>query len=83
MPKKKEEIDWTLTAALVLLAILVLKELGILKTLFNIDPEGSDLGYMTSAGLAFVIAKLHKLNDALSKQGERIAKIEGLLEKHS
>jgi hypothetical protein len=83
MPKRKEEKDWTLTAALVLLAILVVKELGILKTLFNIDPEASDLSYMTSACIVYVITELHKLGNALSKQGERIAKIEGLLEKHS
>jgi len=85
MPKKKKEEgkDWT-WIAVILIALLILKGFGILKTLFNIDPEGItfniDLGYITSAGLfIYILTRLHKLNDVLSKQGERIAKIEGVL----
>ena len=76
MPKKKKEEgkDWT-WIAVILIALLILKGFGILKTLFNID-----LGYITSAGLfIYILTRLHKLNDVLSKQGERIAKIEGVL----
>jgi len=84
MPRKKEEgKDWT-WVAVILIALLILKGFGILKALFNIDPEGItfniDLGYITSAGLfIYVLTRLHKLNDVLSEQGERIAKIEGIL----
>jgi uncharacterized protein YpmS len=84
VPRKKEEgKDWT-WVAVILIALLILKGFGILKALFNIDPEGItfniDLGYITSAGLfIYVLTRLHKLNDVLSKQGERIAKIEGIL----
>jgi len=84
-PRKREEgRDWT-WIAVILVAILLLKGLGILKAIFNIDPEGItfniDIGYITSAGLfIYVLTRLHKLNDVISKQGERIARIEGILE---
>lgn len=60
------------------------KGFGVLKTLFNIDPDGVtfsiDVGFITSAALfIFVLTRMHKLNDVISKQGERIAKIEGML----
>jgi hypothetical protein len=65
--------------------ILFLKGFGVLKAVFNIDPEeitfSFDLGFIASASLfAIVLERLHKLNDTLSKQGERIARIEGMLE---
>lgn len=86
MPRKKEEGSNTVTwIAIILIVVLILKGVGILKTLFNIDPDGMtfnfDVGYLTSAALfAIVLNRLHKQNDILAKQGERIARIEGILE---
>jgi hypothetical protein len=85
-PKKEEGIDWGLWIILGLIAILILKGFGVLQLWFNIDPEGFtlniDVGYLTSGALfIYVLTRLHKLNDVLSKQGERVARIEGLLEK--
>ena len=86
MPRRKEEgnnaIYWL---AVILIGVLLLKGFGILKTFFNINPEGFtfsfDIGFIASATLfAIVLNRLHALNDILSKQGERIAKIEGILE---
>jgi cytochrome b subunit of formate dehydrogenase len=88
MPKKKKEEDsskYVYWIAAILIVILFLKGIGILKAVFNIDPDGFtfsfDIGFISSAALfAIVLARLHKLNDVLSKQGERIARIEGILE---
>jgi cytochrome c biogenesis protein CcdA len=92
MPKKPTKMKtdpWTIVFV-VLILILVLKALGILKTYLNIDPNGItftfDIGYLTSAGLFVLLwRRFEKINDRLSeqirKQGERIAKIEGMLEK--
>lgn len=84
--EKKEEIDWLLWIVIGLIAILILKGLGLLKLWFNIDPEGFtlsiDIGYIASATLfIYVLTRMHKLNDMLSKQCERIATIEGMLTK--
>jgi uncharacterized protein YpmS len=85
MPRRRKEEgrEWT-WIAIILIAVLLLKGFGVLKTLFNIDPDGVtfsiDVGFITSAALfIFVLTRMHKLNDVISKQGERIAKIEGML----
>jgi hypothetical protein len=84
MPRRRKEgREWT-GIAIILVAVLLLKGFGVLKTLFNIDPDGVtfsiDVGFITSAALfIFVLTRMHKLNDVISKQGERIAKIEGML----
>ncbi len=91
MPKKKKAKDYSTyvyVVAAVLIVVLFLKGFGILKAVFNIDPEGItfsfDLGFIASATLfAIVLERLHKLNDTLSKQGERIARMEGILETQS
>ena len=87
MPKKKKRdySNYLFFVAGILIVILFLKGFGILKIAFNIDPEGItfnfDLGYLTSAALfAIVLERLHKQTDIISKQGERIARIEGMLE---
>ena len=56
-----------------------------LKVAFGIDPDGItlniDVGYITSAVLfGIVLEMFYKQNGAISKQGERIARIEGMLE---
>jgi len=84
--KKKQDSNrylYYLAAALVV--ILFLKGFGILKAVFNIDPEGItfniDFGYITSAVLfGIVIEMFRKQSGTISKQGERIARIEGILE---
>ena len=83
--KKKDSSHILYYLAAILIIILFLKGFGILKIAFNIDPEGItfnfDLGYITSAALfVIVLDRLHKQNDMMSKQGERIAKMEGILE---
>jgi hypothetical protein len=89
MPKtkknKRDSSHHLYYLAAILILILFLKGFGILKAVFNIDPEGItlsfNLGFIASASLfAIVLERLHKLNDLLSKQGERIARIEGMLE---
>jgi polyferredoxin len=83
--KKSDSSHHLYYLAAILILILFLKGFGILKAVFNIDPEGItlsfNLGFIASASLfAIVLERLHKLNDLLSKQGERIARIEGMLE---
>jgi hypothetical protein len=83
--KKKDSSHILYYLAAILIIILFLKGLGILKAVFNIDPEGItfnfDIGYLTSAALfVIVLDRLHKQNDIFAKQGERIARIEGMLE---
>lgn len=85
VPKKKKNDHYLYYLAAILIMFLFLKGFGILKAVFNIDPEGItfsfDLGFIASATLfAIVLERLHKLNDTLSRQGERIARIEGMLE---
>lgn len=80
LPKKKDSSNYLWIAA-ILIGILFLKGIGVLKAVFNIDPDGLtlsfDVGFISSAALfAIVLSGLHKLNDVLSKQGERIARIE-------
>jgi glucose uptake protein GlcU len=87
--KKTEGSNAVYWIAMILIGVLLLKGFGILKTLFNVDPDGItlnvDIGYITSAVLfGIVLARLHSINDNLNKvvssQGERIARIEGVLE---
>ncbi len=83
--KKKDSSHYLYWIAAVLTIVLFLKGFGILKIAFNIDPEGItfnfDVGYITSAVLfVIVLDRLHKQNDIFAKQGERIARIEGILE---
>jgi uncharacterized membrane protein len=92
MPKGKKKKDQTSTTdkviysvMAILIVLLFLKGIGILKALFNLDPSGItlniDVGYITSAVLfGIVIEIFYKQNNTLSKQGERIARIEGILE---
>jgi hypothetical protein len=88
MPRRRNEGNNAVyLVAVLLIGVLLLKGLGILKALFNIDPEGIsfsfDIGFLSSAALfALVLDRLHKLSDTISKQGERIARIEGMLESH-
>jgi hypothetical protein len=88
MPKKKKEEDWSTIAFVLLLVVLFLKAIGLLKAVFNIDPNGVtftfDIGYLTSFGLFILLwRRIDKFNDTFSKltreQSERIAKIEGIL----
>jgi hypothetical protein len=89
IPKKKTtDLTPLYVVAIILILILFLKGFGILKSLFNIDPASItyniDIGYITSAVLfGIVIEMFHKQNSILSKQGERIARIEGILEGQS
>ena len=83
--KKKRDNHVLYWIAMVLIVILFLKGFGILKVAFGIDPDGVtyniDIGYIASAVLfGIVIEMFHKQNGAISKQGERIARIEGILE---
>lgn len=83
--KKKDYSHYLYYIAAILIVILLLKGFGILKAVFNIDHSGItlniDVGYITSAVLfGIVIEMFHKQNSTLSKQGERIARIEGILE---
>jgi hypothetical protein len=83
--KKTDYSHYLYWIAGILIIILLLKGFGILKAVFNIDPSGVtlniDVGYITSAVLfGIVIEMFHKQNGAISKQGERIARIEGILE---
>lgn len=84
--KKKQDHSHILYyVAVILIIILFLKGFGILKAVFNIDPDGItfnvDVGYIASAVLfGIVIEMFHKQSGTLSKQGERIARIEGILE---
>ncbi len=83
--RRRDSSHYLYYLAAVLIIVLFLKGFGILKAVFNIDPEGItfsfDLGFIASATLfAIVLERLHKLNDTLSKQGERIARMEGMLE---
>jgi len=80
MPKKK---GTSLTDLIIvaLIALLLLKGLGLLKAWFDIDPNGVtftiDVGFVASAGLfALLWHRLNTLNDRLSELGERIAKVE-------
>ena len=88
-PKKKKQDSHVLYwVAAILIIILFLKGFGVLKILFNIDPDGVtysiDVGYITSAVLfGIVIEMFHKQSGTLSKQGERIARIEGIIESTS
>jgi len=86
--KKTDDSHYLYWIAGILIIILFLKGFGILKAVFNIDPDGItfsfDLGFIASASLfAIVLERLHKLNDTISKQGERIAHIEGMMEGQS
>jgi len=86
--KKKEKEDsgrYVFYIMAILIVLLFLKGIGVLKAVFNIDPDGItfnfDIGYLTSAALfVIVLDRLHKQNDIFAKQGERIARIEGILE---
>jgi polyferredoxin len=83
--KKKDYSRYLYYVAIILIVILFLKGFGVLKVAFNIDPDGItyniDIGYITSAVLfGIVIQMFHKQNGVLSHQGERIARIEGILE---
>ncbi len=83
--KKRDYNRYLYWIAGILIIILFLKGFGILKVAFNIDPDGItyniDIGYITSAVLfGIVIEMFHKQNGMLSHQGERIARIEGMIE---
>jgi len=83
MPDKRRLDPLTLAFAF-LVILLFLKALGILQAIFNIDPMGVtlsfDIGYLTSAGLFILLwRKVDKVEERLTSQGERIAKMEGTL----
>jgi len=90
MPRRKEAtmtftlLGFTIPLAVIiylLIAILVLKGLGLLKLWFNLDPDGITLTFdvgslIGSALFVLLFNRLNTLNDKLSDQGERIAKLE-------
>jgi len=81
MPKKKEKgIDLWMWIAVIGVIILILKGLGLLKLWFNIDPDGVtfniDVGFLTSSALfIYVLTRMHKLNDIMSKQSETLVEL--------
>lgn len=85
MPKKKSRDPTEILFAL-LVILLLLKGFGVLKAYFNIDPDGVtfsiDLGFVASATLFGLLwHRLNQLNDRLTQQGERLAKLEAKAEK--
>jgi len=85
VPRRREDAGGGLTLVFaILIALLLLKGLGILKLIIGFDPDGFsfslDVGFMTSAGLFGLLwYRLNQLNDKLSELGERLASIEGQL----
>jgi len=80
------EIDPLSVLILLLAILLLLKGFGVFKLLFNIDPDGFtltiNLGDILSS-VAFIILwrKIEKNGDRINHIAERVAKLEGRLER--
>jgi hypothetical protein len=97
MTKKKKEkgTDLGLWIFLGLIALLILKGLGLLKLWFNIDPDGIsinfDVGYLLTAGsFLWVLSRLFNQNKTLTtvettmtNVSERLEKVEKRLEEQN
>jgi hypothetical protein len=68
-----------------LLFVLALKALGLTKVWFNIDPYGFNVSFDIGSAISLVLfglvwQKQDTLTTTLSKQGERLANLEGRLQ---
>lgn len=85
MPKgRRKERKFTDYLFWILLGLLALKALGLTKLWFNIDPVGVNLSFDLGSALSLFLfgllwKKFDGVRETVSSQGERIAKIEGML----
>jgi len=83
LAKKRGPLDYLFW---LLLLILALKALGLTKVWFNIDPDGLNFSFDIGSAVSLVLfgliwAKQDGILSTMAAQGERIAKLEGKLEK--
>lgn len=82
LTKKRNLTDYVFW---LLLLVLALKALGLTRAWFNIDPDGFSFSFDLGSAVSLVLfglvwKKQDTLVSVISKQGERIAKLEGKLE---